>query len=86
MMTAETVTTWDSATTTVASIWLKQAQWKGQDVWVQSEQDCGKHRLEEMHHLGEDGKHYCPTGFVWCPECGGTAHVADYDGCQRWGE
>lgn len=31
-------------------------------------QDIPKHEHEwvVLHHYGEDGKHYCPTGFVQC--------------------
>ena len=30
------------------------------------------HLLREMHHVGKDGRHWCPTGYLIC-DCGFTA-------------
>ena len=34
------------------------------------EWDKCAHHIVVMHHIGEDGKHYCPTGYSWCIKCG----------------
>jgi len=62
--------------------------WKGGKVWVSSESVCPvpDHNLEVMHHNGDDGKHYCPTGFLWCPDCAGVAKEPEPYECNRWGE
>lgn len=62
--------------------WVK---WKNYMVAVQSERECA-HKLEIMHHYGEDGKHYCPTGFLLCPWCGGTAVEPKPYECTKWKE
>lgn len=50
--------------------------------------DCDHASLGEMHHIGPDGKHYCPTGFVWCNGCGafGVWPEGVESECKRWGE
>ena len=41
------------------------------------------HRFYPTHNHGEDGKHYCPTGFEEC-SCGAVRHI-DSSTCVRWG-
>ena len=40
---------------------------------------------EVMHHLGEDGKHYCPTTFIWCPACGAIGDEPEPYECHKRG-
>lgn len=39
--------------------------------------DDHQHWWEQMHHVGPDGRHYCPTGFDICV-CGHVRRV-DFD-------
>lgn len=43
-------------------------------------------RWDEMHHLDDDGNHWCPTGFMYCYEHGGTGTIDGPGACQAWGE
>lgn len=46
-----------------------------------------EHDWEEMHHHGDEGKHYCPTGFMWCAECASSRLATEAEQtCFRWGE
>ena len=41
--------------------------------------------LDVMHHFGNpDGKHYCPTGFILCFQCGAIGHEPDPPLCTTW--
>lgn len=48
-----------------------------------SDEPCEWH---EMHHTDEDGKHWCPTGYVLCHTHGGIGTVSGLGACQVWGE
>lgn len=43
------------------------------------------HRYETVHHTGDDGKRYCPTGWLMCVHCGGVAEDPT-PSCHIWGE
>lgn len=63
-------------------------KWKGKDVWVKYQtNDCPieGHALEVMHHFDDEGKHYCPTGFLMCPFCGGITDEPQPYECNKWG-
>ena len=47
---------------------------------------CGHSEIEVIHHIGPDGKHYCPTGFVMCQDCGARGIEPEPPECERWGE
>jgi len=69
---------------------FSEALWKGKKVWVDSATDyCWKkgsgHRLEVVHHYGDNGEHYCPTMFLMCELCGGIAEEPEPYECNRWG-
>jgi hypothetical protein len=40
----------------------------------------------EMHHYDDEGRHWCPTGFVFCHEHAGTGTITGPNVCQLWGE
>lgn len=40
----------------------------------------------EMHHTDDEGRHWCPTGFMWCATHGGTGTIDGPGACQLWGE
>ncbi len=68
---------------------LSMGKWKGNDITVShSVVECPiqGHALEVMHHYGEDGRHYCPTQFLYCPQCGGIADEPEPYKCNKWGE
>lgn len=69
------------------TIYITQAEWKGRMVAVQNvdELPCAVHQLEVMHHTDAEGRHYCPTGFLWCPRCGGTADEPEPYSCTICG-
>jgi hypothetical protein len=48
-----------------------------------SDEGC---RWEEMHHLDDEGRHWCPTGFMYCHEHGGVGSISGPGACQLWGE
>lgn len=61
--------------------------WRGQKVWVHSiDPPCDTHNLGVMHHYDDEGNHYCPTGFLWCPTCGGVADEPDPPTCTLVGQ
>lgn len=73
------VQTWKGKAVPVEGIALDQG---GPVALCQPEQ----HDLSVMHHFGEDGKHYCPTGFLMCSICGGMADEPEPYECLLWGE
>ena len=72
------------------TIFCSQGKWKDKLVWVdnQVEFPCPieGHALEILHHFGDDGKHYCPTGLLICPVCGGIADEPEPYECNKWGK
>lgn len=40
----------------------------------------------EMHHYDDEGRHWCPTGFMFCHRHGGMGTITGPDACQLWGE
>ena len=52
---------------------------------IPSPQDC-THEWEQMHHLDDAGRHYCPTGFATCQACGETKIDEGAQPCHLWGE
>jgi len=77
------ITTGTASTTII----LSQAKWKGKDITVESSLDCPiqGHALEIMHHLGDDGRHWCPTMYLFCPHCNGVAEEPEPYECTKWG-
>lgn len=43
-----------------------------------------KHVWQTVHHFGEDGKHWCPTGFQTCTKCHEFEPHAEMT-CFLWG-
>lgn len=62
------------------------AVWQGVEVKVRADEQCVGHKLEVIHHEDGQSRHYCPTGFLWCPFCAGVAHEPGLPACTRWGE
>lgn len=53
---------------------------------IKAERDH-EHDFHDMHHLDEEGKHYCPTGFVQCAGCGYiTASLTPWEQHDLWGK
>lgn len=48
-----------------------------------SDEPC---RWSEMHHLDDEGNHWCPTGFMWCETHAGIGTIDGPAQCQLWGE
>ena len=44
------------------------------------------HEFMVMHHYGEDGLHYCPTMFLYCPVCMSIGDEPEPYSCEKWGE
>ena len=45
------------------------------------------HSFKVMHHYGENGEHYCPTGFLMC-HCGEVVNISEEQAielCSLWG-
>jgi hypothetical protein len=40
----------------------------------------------EMHHLDDGGRHWCPTGYMFCHAHGGVGEITGLGVCQLWGE
>lgn len=71
------------------TIMCSMGKWKGKDILVTDQNDkcpVEGHALEVMHHFDDDGKHYCPTGLLMCPYCGGIADEPQPYSCLKWGE
>lgn len=49
------------------------------------EQDGEPCQWSEMHHYGDEGEHYCPTGFMLCHQHGGVGTITGPAVCKRWG-
>ena len=43
-----------------------------------------EHEVVVMHHTDEDGRHYCPTGFIYCARCFAIGKEPEPFGCTRW--
>ncbi len=41
---------------------------------------------QEMHHYDDEGRHWCPTGFVFCHTHFGVGTITGPGACQLWGE
>ena len=59
-------------------------------VWLTNELDDSppwlcNHDLQVMHHFGDQGEHYCPTGFVQCVTCGAVGDEPEPYECRRSG-
>ena len=70
------------------TIYCSEGTYKGKRLWVtRGDSLCpiGGHRLEIVHHYGDKGEHYCPTGYLMCPHCGGVADEPEPYGCKKWG-
>ncbi len=80
---SETVSVGAQSNTTT---YVSEAVWRGVTVMVSSDAPCSipGHALEVMHHIGEDGLHYCPTMFLWCGNCAGVASEPEPFSCQKW--
>ena len=85
---SETKATSNNDTTYV--FWI---DWKGHRVqMVQEDSDIlplckdGEHRVIVMHHYGEDGFHYCPTQFLYCPDCFAIGEEPEPYECTKWKE
>lgn len=71
-----------TTTTSTASLTMNLTWPCGGD--IKSSEPC---HWEEMHHLDDEGRHWCPTGFMWCSTHGGGDGTIDGPGtCQLWGE
>ena len=68
------------------TIHIDMVWFKGKPVFLKGcdTQGC-EHQLRVMHHYGDDGEHYCPTQFVWCPLCGGVGDEPEPFECNKWG-
>lgn len=68
--------------------YVSPGQFKGQTIYIAALDDAASldcdHEIEVMHHLDAEGRHWCPTGFVWCPKCGATGEEPEPHSCQRW--
>lgn len=66
--------------------WVNARLWKGKTVLWESEHDSCEHdEVEVMHHYDDDGRHYCPTGFLMCHRCGAVADEPEPSECTLWG-
>lgn len=68
--------------------YISPATFRGQQIYLGGEwesQYC-EHEVHVVHHYGEGGVHYCPTGFVWCPHCMAVGDEPDPPSCIRWGK
>ncbi len=75
---------------TMTTHYIRQVRWRGQRVTVDAETPCVHPQgLWVMHH-GNDpehrGRHWCPTGWLYCPDCMGLAEEPPPYTCTRWGE
>lgn len=50
---------------------------------VEPDEPC---HWQEMHHYDEDGRHWCPTGFMFCYTHGGVGTIDGPGQCSLWGE
>jgi hypothetical protein len=47
--------------------------------------DCPHAEIEVIHHYDDEDRHYCPTGFVMCLQCGGVGDEPEPNECHKWG-
>lgn len=66
--------------------WYTQGEYRGKPIMLMIGDTFGscQHHVVPMHHTDAKGRHYCPTGIVWCPLCGGTAEEPKPYACTRW--
>lgn len=68
--------------------YVSPATFRGQQVHLVGDwetQHC-EHEVQVVHHYGDGGVHYCPTGFVMCPYCAACGDEPDPPSCTRWGK
>jgi len=46
--------------------------------------NCPHKEIDVVHHFDDEGRHYCPTGFVMCLECGATGDEPEPNECTLW--
>lgn len=64
-------------------------EYRGQTIYLQGDYDScpsGEHEIEVMHHYGDNGEHFCPTGFVMCRKCGAVGDEPKPYECNIWRE
>lgn len=42
------------------------------------------HEIMVMHHTDDKSKHFCPTGFIYCPLCWIIGDEVEPYECTRW--
>ena len=75
-------------TGTANDTWFVTAEYRGEIVRLHDgdQPNCRHPEIEVMHHFGADGKHYCPTMFIWCMGCFAIGNEPEPFSCQKWGE
>ena len=71
------------------TLWVFPVIWKGKPVYLtyngrgdSAFHPCD-HEVVVMHHYGDKGEHYCPTGIIWCPKCGAMGDEPEPFECSR---
>ena len=71
------------------TVTLEMVPYRGQLVFLDVEfrvvGEC-PHELDAVHHLGDDGHHWCPTMFIMCGLCGAVGHEPEPYECELWDE
>lgn len=69
------------------TIFCALVPFRGQQVLLThcTEQYC-PHDIGVVHHYDDEGRHYCPTGFIMCYLCGGMGDEPGEPECTLWGE
>lgn len=75
-------------TTSSITRWWTRGDYRGQQVLLLSEtfSGCQHPVIEPVHHFDARGRHYCPTGFIECAQCGASGDEPDPPACTRWEE
>lgn len=47
---------------------------------------CPHESVQPLHHEDEEGRHWCPTGFIVCQECGAIGDEPEPFSCHVHGE
>ena len=61
--------------------------WKGHIVLFKGYENvktCSHKNVEVLHHNGDNGLHFCPTGLIWCRDCDGFADEPKPYECNNW--